>query len=267
MLLSEQEQLISEKFLSEGYVIQAASNRRSLDWIRETVCQLIRSELNLPDNQDEDLESLLNNFHVKIPVADLNNFRVRLIRRINEEAEFRRHYLSLARELLYDLVGNELAMQTRVNLSIQYPNDESSLLPIHADVWSGDSPFEVVLWVPLVKCHDTKSMFIMPPKDTRELHERFSEFENKTDEDIFKAFEDRLRWIEIEYGEVLLFNQNLPHGNRVNVERETRWSLNCRFKSVFTPYGDKRLGEFFEPVTLRAATLAGMDYDLPGTHS
>ena len=267
MFLSEQERLISKKFLSEGYVISPASNRDSLDWIRETVCQVIRSELNSPDDQDEDVESLLNSFHVKIPVADLNNFRVRLIRRINEETEFRRHYLSLARGLLYDLVGNELAMQTRVNLSIQYPNDESSLLPIHADVWSGDSPFEVVLWVPLVKCHDTKSMFILPPEDTRELHKRFSEFENKTDEDIFKAFEDRLQWIEIEYGEVLLFNQNLPHGNRVNLEKETRWSLNCRFKSLFAPYGDKRLGEFFEPVTLRAATLVGMNYDLPGTRS
>jgi len=267
MFLSEQEQLISEKFLSDGYVIKAASNRASLDWIRETVCQLISSELDLPDDQDEDVEKLLNSFHEKIPVADLNNFRVGLIRRINEEAEFRSHYLSLARDLLYDLVGNELAMQTRVNLSIQYPNDESSLLPIHADVWSGDSPFEVVLWVPLVGCHDTKSMFLLPPKDTRELHNRFSEFENKSNEDIFKAFEDRLQWIEIEYGEVLLFNQNLPHGNRVNMEKETRWSLNCRFKSVFAPYGDKRLGEFFEPVTLRAATLVGMDYDLPGTRS
>ena len=64
-------------------------------------------------------------------------------------------------------------------------------------------------------------------------------------------------------GEVVVFNQALPHGNRVNTENETRWSMNCRFKSVFTPYGDKKLGEFFEPVTLRAASKTGMDYKLP----
>ena len=29
--------------------------------------------------------------------------------------------------------------------------------------------------------------------------------------------------------------------------------MNCRFKAVFTPYADKQLGEFFEPITLRAA--------------
>jgi len=52
-------------------------------------------------------------------------------------------------------------------------------------------------------------------------------------------------WLEVKSGQVMLFDQSLPHGNRVNEESETRWSMNCRFKGVFTPYGDKKLGEFF----------------------
>ena len=47
------------------------------------------------------------------------------------------------------ICGNELAMQRKVNLSMQVPKDDSSLLPVHSDVWSGCSPFEVVLWMPL----------------------------------------------------------------------------------------------------------------------
>ena len=54
------------------------------------------------------------------------------------------------------------------------------------------------------------------------------------------------------------------HGNRINREAETRWSMNCRFKSLFSPYADKRLGEFFEPITIRAATRVGMNHKLPG---
>ena len=38
-------------------------------------------------------------------------------------------------------------------------------------------------------------------------------------------------------------------GNIVNIEQETRWSMNCRFKSIFSPYGDKKIGEFFTPIT------------------
>ena len=39
--------------------------------------------------------------------------------------------------------------------------------------------------------------------------------------------------------------------------------MNCRFKSLMSPYSDKRLGEFFEPITMRAATKFGLDYKFP----
>ena len=63
--------------------------------------------------------------------------------------------------------------------------------------------------------------------------------------------------------EILIFDQSLPHGNIVNQELETRWSMNCRFKGIFTPYGDKKLGEFFEPISLKAASKFAMKYKLP----
>ena len=146
---------------------------------------------------------------------------------------------------------------------MQLPNDNSSLLPVHADVWSGDSPFEVVVWLPLVNCYGTKSMFLLPPEPARRLNARFGEFWGKSSEELYQEIKSDLSWIEIDYGQVMVFNQNLPHGNRINEENETRWSLNSRFKSVFSPYGDKKLGEFFEPITLRAASRIGMDYQFP----
>ena len=69
--------------------------------------------------------------------------------------------------------------------------------------------------------------------------------------------------MKVDEGQYLIFNQNLPHGNIVNVENETRWSLNCRFKGLFTPYAQKKLGEFFEPIILKAASMHGMHYKLP----
>ena len=61
----------------------------------------------------------------------------------------------------------------------------------------------------------------------------------------------------------MIFNQSLPHGNIVNKETQTRWSLNCRFKSVFSPYRDKKIGEFFEPITLKPVSELAIDYNLP----
>ena len=42
------------------------------------------------------------------------------------------------------------------------PNDSSSLLPLHTDTWSGVSPYEIVVWFPLVDCYKTKTMYILP---------------------------------------------------------------------------------------------------------
>ena len=75
--------------------------------------------------------------------------------------------------MLNKIIGNELVMQKNINLSIQLPKDESSLLPIHSDTWSGDSPFESVLWIPLVNCFKTKSMFILDSKVINKFNKSF----------------------------------------------------------------------------------------------
>ena len=69
-------------------------------------------------------------------------------------------------------------MQKRINLSIQLPNDSSSLLPLHSDIWSGDSPFEAVVWIPLVDCFKTKSMYILKQISTENL-KKISSFKKR----------------------------------------------------------------------------------------
>ena len=82
-------------------------------------------------------------------------------------------------------------------------------------------------------------------------------------EEIFQEIKNDLDWINIKFGQVMIFNQSLPHGNVTNLENETRWSINCRFKSLFSPYGDKKLGEFFEPLNIKIMSRIGMNYKYP----
>ena len=95
------------------------------------------------------------------------------------------------------------------------------------------------------------------------MEKNFKSLLAKDSEAIFKKIKKNLKWINIKKGEILLFNQSLPHGNRVNLEKETRWSMNCRFKSMFSPYGDKKIGEFFVPITTRSMTKIGLKYKSP----
>ena len=120
--------------------------------------------LKIKMKKKKDFDKFLNNVHKIIKIKNLNDVRLNILNSINSSSEFHK-YFEVSKNLLFSLVGNELAMQTRVNLSIQLPDDSSSLLPVHSDIWSGDSPFEVVVWIPLVNCYSSKTMYILKPKN------------------------------------------------------------------------------------------------------
>jgi sporadic carbohydrate cluster 2OG-Fe(II) oxygenase len=248
-------------FLRDGYVIVEAENRDGLDRIRALAAGAARAHLGLPLSDDDG--RFLDNIHEHVAVDSLNDVRLAAINALRGAEWFRPTYFSLARSAIHRIVGNELAMQRGIGLSVQLPDDESSLLPIHADVWDGDSPFEVVLWVPLVDCHRTKSMYILPLEQDRARRADVVANQYTGAEALYQTVADEIRFLDVPYGSVLLFSQTLMHGNRVNQERETRWSMNCRFKSTMSPYADKKLGEFFEPITFRPASVIGLSYQMP----
>lgn len=263
LFVEKKEIELSKKFIKDGYVKIKADDIKHLNNIKKLFKSIIDEELKKKNIKSSIYDyDIFNKIHKLVPVSELNDFRLSVINKINNNMSLRKSYFESAKSALFSLVGNELAMQSRVNLSIQYPNDASSLLPVHADTWSGDSPYEVVVWIPLVDCYKTKAMYLLPPNKEKSLTKKFTS-ELKNSEKIFSRIKNFVNWIDIKYGEVLLFNQSLPHGNRVNKEKDTRWSLNCRFKSIFTPYGDKKIGEFFEPITLKTASQIGVNYKFP----
>lgn len=263
--LNPDDERLANHLLGRGWVQQAAETPDELARIRNLTATLAAEHLGLPTPTDT--EAFLNGIAENVAVADLNDLRLAVFRGLNERPWLRPAVYHLARQALHALVGNELAMQRRVNLSIQMPGDDSSLLPLHADSWSGDSPYEIVVWIPLVDCYRTKSMFILPrPEQERLLNDRVVSG-SRSVEELFRHVEPGIQYLDVTFGEILLFDQNLLHGNRVNEEKETRWSLNCRFKGLFTPYADKKLGEFFEPITVRPMSRLGMAHRFPGDSS
>jgi len=260
MFLDRDEVVLNDELIQNGYIIRPVDNIEALHKIKDFYLECIQSYFKINQSTSEEL---LDNVHYYVSSLELNEFRLYLINKMSTFKELRFLYYKICKNLLSSVVGNELAMQSRINLSIQLPEDDSSLLQVHSDTWSGDSPYEVVVWLPLVNCYSSKSMYILPPKYINYIDTFFTETKDKDAEDLFKSIENKVKWLEVNYGDVLVFNQSLPHGNRINKEHESRWSLNCRFKSLFTPYGDKKIGEFFTPITLRAASKIGMNYKFP----
>ena len=152
-------------------------------------------------------DQILNNIHKFVPVSKLNDFRLNILHRINKSNNFRKNFYHIAKPYLETLVGNELAMQQRINLSIQYPKDNSSLLDVHADTWSVDSPFEIVVWLPLVDCYRTKAMYLLEPRHLKTFNKNFGKRKFQNSERLFQSIKKKVKWINIKYGQVLFFNQ------------------------------------------------------------
>ena len=261
---TDNEYEITQQFLQDKHIVVQAEDMGALNQIRRKVADIAASAIRHTIKNEDEVGPFLDQIHCYVTAKELNDIRLAIITEMNREPWFRQAYFKTARNTLMMLVGNELAMQRRINLSIQLPNDDSSLLPVHADVWAGDSPYEIVLWIPLVNCYKTKSMYIARADVDAKVQTDFGPFKDKSSEDLFQHIKDDVKFLDVPYGTVLLFSQNVMHGNRVNIESETRWSMNCRFKSILTPYHGKKMGEFFEPITLRALTRLGLDYQLPG---
>ena len=88
---------------------------------------------------------MLNEFHKYFSKKNVNGVRLKLYNSINNITDIDKIYYSICKDMLDNLVGNEIAMQKKINLSIQMPKDPDSLLDMHSDIYAGESPFQVVM--------------------------------------------------------------------------------------------------------------------------
>jgi len=259
-MITDQEILFFQK---NGYLIKKTSNLKSLNKIQDFIYTILsKNKKNVSKSKIDYFQSL----HKFISKKELNEFRVAAITAINNNKKFRDYYYDSAKELLDDLVGNEIAMQKKINLSIQIPNDNKSMLPMHSDIYAGESPFEVVVWIPLMNVKkSTHSMFITNPKDNIAINKEITKSKNKTIIKIFNKYKKKFKFLKINYGEILIFSPIIQHGNVVNTTKETRVSLNCRFKNLLTPYDvfsktHRNIPHFFQPHTIKPLTKIGFNF-------
>lgn len=242
---------------SENGIIKFNIETKILDKINTKILSLINKKRNLlKKNNSIKLET----FHKNISIKNLNELRMYLYSQINKNEWILKELMILFKEYIDMIVGMELAVQKKVNLSIQLPNDNSSILPMHSDFFSGESIYQLNLWLPLVTVKNTSSMFYFTPKDTTKM---INEIKSNNISDLNKIFlknKKNLKWLNLKKGEGAVFSPNLLHGNVINKENTTRFSLNLRVKNLYSPYNDiygneKKLGSFYKPYNLKGMTL------------
>jgi sporadic carbohydrate cluster 2OG-Fe(II) oxygenase len=241
---------ITQKLIDNGLVTFDSPNHSLIQDLTNCLLKCASPFSPVPIAFDTPLD-LLHNY---VSVDNLNSFRLHCISVLNNDSYASKLIFANFSSILQSILGTDIAIQKNIGLSIQYPDDASSLLPIHSDVISSDcSPYEFVLWIPLVNCFSTKSMFYLPFNYSDSISNYINIISMKnfnSTREFYNYVKDDLSFLSIKPPSAALFSHSLWHGNTINLEKETRVSLNIRVKNLFTPYKGKKLGDFFDIASL-----------------
>ena len=254
--------IIESKFEKRGYIIFDDTTGLVKDLRKIIVNEIKKSNKKLKKLEDK---KILNHFHKYVSKKSVNAIRFKIYNSINKVKDIDNIYYSISKNVLDNLIGNEVAMQKKINLSIQMPKDPDSLLDMHSDIYAGESPFQLVVWIPLVSAKSTKSMFITNPHHNKKLNEIVLKTNNLTTRNIYNKNKKLFHFINIKFGQVLVFSPLILHGNTINNSTETRFSLNCRFKSLLSPYdvnvkSHRNIPQFYRPLNTKLMTKIGFKY-------
>ncbi len=239
-----------DNFLEKGYCIQKVENIEFL--------KLLETKLK------ETLEcDKLENIHQKISIENINKKRINCFREINKIKDWEKRFFSISSSKISNLLGPDISIQSKLNLSIQMPRDFSSILNLHTDALSGQSVFEIVLWLPLTRAFETNSMYIFSREKTNQILNQLQNSETIGMNKLYEKYKEHANYLKLNFGECLIFSPTLFHGNTLNQTNITRVSINCRFKNLFSHEpnnGERRLGSFYKVLNISPVTRIGLEY-------
>ena len=74
-----------------------------------------------------------------------------------------------------------------------------------------------------------------------------------------KEAQKKGKFLDVPFNSAVLFWAGLIHGSKVNEENETRWTMNLRFKNIFTHPGMKDPLNFFQLYEMSPLSHLGLN--------
>jgi sporadic carbohydrate cluster 2OG-Fe(II) oxygenase len=237
-----------------GFAVIDADDSGYLHTLRSEMFALAKKAFNLTS---DDPEAGFNGLHHCIEGmsrGELNTRRVDLIRRITTDCDARELIFKAFERRIVGMLGPDILAQKCCNLVLQPPGDPNPS-ELHRDA-PANSPYEIVMWVPMVDCFASKAMYILDVAATARAFDRLDA--DPMDWTGFESYaKSQAVRPSVRFGQALVFHTGCLHGSDINGETETRVSLNIRYKSLFAPCGLKNQLQFFDPLRISEVTRLG----------
>ena len=119
----------AKMFLKDGFIIGKCENLDGLDRVRGMMVEWVNEKK--PIGKHDDIHHWMDTMHERVHADEINEIRLHCYASLNAQAWARPTFYSFAKSQIDDIVGNELAIQNRVNVSIMMPGDGGSNILLH----------------------------------------------------------------------------------------------------------------------------------------
>ena len=225
-----------------GWEIIDTNNQKKLNLLRKNVYKIVKKVFSLKETNEQKGLNFFHKYLKNLSDVELNAKKVEVINLISVDKKLVDLIFDAFSKKITSLLGNDLLVQKTINLVIQRPFDKNPTIP-HRDA-PPNSFFELVIWVPLVDCIGTKSMYAIDLSSTSKNLKELEKDPENWNKFLF-GFKKNKKYPKVNFGQALFFLPYIYHGSDINKTNETRFSLNIRFKSLFAPSGRKFPLHFF----------------------
>ena len=196
------------KKLRDSFVesIKISSNsEKNIDTVRKEIAKMSKGEIN---------KSMINflTFNKNLSEMVINSFPT----------------------LIEKLCGKELFIQRRAHTTINAPGDDQAKQVAHYEMISGVSPFTYILWAPLHDLEDDGGAYHVDLKTSLALMKK-EEADGLVSGPEVLNFMGNKKPPRLKFGQGIIFNPFVIHGNISFNSELARIACNVRFQSFNTP--------------------------------
>ncbi len=137
-------------------------------------------------------------------------------------------------KLIEKLCGKELFIQRRAHTTINAPGDDQAKQVAHYEMISGISPFTYILWVPLHDLDDDGGAYHIDLKTSLEIMRKEEANGLVSGPDVLN-FMNSKKPPRLKFGQAIIFNPFVIHGNIPFNSEFARIACNVRFQSFSKP--------------------------------
>ena len=217
--------LYKELVYGLGYAVCPVENMQHFNKVRDSFVEKIGISTESEKNIDKIRKTM-----AKMSKAEINKSMIDLL----TFTDLSDLMINSCSSLVETLCGKELFIQRRAHTIINVPGKEHANQWTHYEMISGISPFTYVLWAPLHDLEDDAGAYFIDQKRSNEIMKKEEEAGLVNGPTVYNMMEKQ-KPARLKFGQVVVFNPFVLHGNVSFNSDLARIACNVRFQSYNKP--------------------------------